>query len=237
MQNRFAAGLGVALAAVGILAGCQGAQNKPNAENAPPPTAPAATPSPAATPVPAALSGSAELAENVYDAVWQKDWKTADAKFQQLERSAAQAEQAGSGSATEIKDKVGQLKDALHAKKRTESLRTSNQLTDLFTSAMRPYQNNMPVDVMKLDYLGRRLQVDAATHDLRAARLTVREIDKSWEGVRPAVEGSNGKAEAANFAALVKKMEVAPNTKRMAALAKDALAQVDKLEGVFTKKP
>ncbi|MEO8724678.1 MAG: hypothetical protein ABI383_01020 [Acidobacteriaceae bacterium] len=217
-----------------LFMGCNSSQTESVDSNSAPNSAPtqaastSATAETASTPPPAALANSSELAENVYDAVWQKDWKTADAKFQQLQSNGSQMQQS-----SDAQMETGQLEKALKARDRMGALRASNELTNLFTSAMRPYQNKVPVDVMKLDYLGRRLQVDAGAKDMTSAKMTVQDLRHTWDNVRPEIIRNNGAAEASNFEALVTKMEKANSAQALSADAASELAQVDKLEGVF----
>lgn len=182
--------------------------------------------------VPAALTDAGEFSENIYDAAKIGDWKTAGAKLNEL-KAAAREMTAAQISTAKFDATLGKLEKAVAAKDKTASLIESNQLTLEAANLTAEYNPAVPVEVVKLDFYGRELEIRAAAKDEAKLRETAKLIRQNWDAVKGKIEAKGGKKEAAVFEGLVVKIEAAKTSAAYAKLATPILDEVDNLEKVF----
>ena len=108
----------------------------------------------------------------------------------------------------------------------------ANQATLIAANMTAPYAPRVPVEVTRLDFYGRQLEIWAETG--AAARLdsATRGVRHEWDAVHPAVS-ARGPAVARRFDALVTRLERAGSPAEYRRLAQLELAQVDDLERVL----
>jgi uncharacterized membrane-anchored protein YhcB (DUF1043 family) len=94
------------------------------------------------------------------------------------------------------------------------------------------YKLSVPVDVVKLDYYGRELEVWAQAKDANKLQATARELRRSWDSLRASIE-THSATEAKTFDALVKRVESAKTSADYARVATPVLNEVDNLEKLF----
>src|SRR3979409_1642457 len=94
------------------------------------------------------------------------------------------------------------------------------------------YKLGVPVEVTKLDYYGRELEVWAQAQDANKLQATAREMRRTWNSLRPSVEAHKA-AEARKFDALVAQVESAKTSADYARVATPVLNEVDNLEKLF----
>lgn len=191
-----------------------------------------------ATP-PKALEDAGEYSENVYDMVKVNDWENASAKLALLKGSISRLapEKQSADAHAALESSLAILNNAVSVKDRKIAMREANQITLHVAELHAPYKMDVPVEITKLDYYGRELEVWAAENNTRKLQNTVVSMRKTWDAVRPAVETRNGKAEAAEFSVLLGKLESSKSPKAYQQLAGPVLDQVDKLEKVFQPSP
>lgn len=248
MRSRFARTAGAAVLAVGLLAGgiwgvnattAQGAGGSPGANGSAPMVAPADTEQPASSEkvtkgsVPKPLANAGEYGENVYDAARMGDWQTADQKVSALKDSASALSAGSAQQRTALDSQITSLEKAVAQRDTRAAQLESNQVTLTVAEMSVGYQNPVPVDVTKLDYLGRELQIWSASGNQQQLDRTAAEIQSTWQSVRPQVVANGGAAEAHKFDGIVAQLDQAQSPQQHAALAQPVLAQVDYLEKVF----
>lgn len=182
--------------------------------------------------VPTALTDAGEFGENIYDAAKANDWKTANAKLTELKTAGQKMADEKIGSA-EFEATLGKLEKAVAAKDKTSTLIEVNQLTLEAANLTAKYNPAVPVEVVKLDFYGRELEIWAAAKDEAKLRETARMIRPNWDAVKAKIEANGGKKEAANFEALIVKTDAAKTSIDYAKLATPILDEVDNLEKVF----
>jgi hypothetical protein len=94
------------------------------------------------------------------------------------------------------------------------------------------YRPPVPVEVTRLDYSGRELEIWAEANDVPKLQETARAMRREWDAVRSAVE-ARSVVKAERFAALVARVEKARTPAEFARLATPVLDEVDNLEKVF----
>jgi hypothetical protein len=201
-----------------------------------------ATPSPAATAtgtagssVPTPLADAGEFGENVYDYAKANDWKNADARLAALRTSVKELRTLipkQSAELDRLEEDVLALDHAVAARDQRAAMRAANQVTRDVADMTARYALPVPVEVTRLDYYGRELEIWAEAKDAEKMRETARAMRRGWDAVRSAVE-TRSAAEAEKFGALVAQVEKARTPAEFARLAKLVLDEVDNLEKVF----
>lgn len=182
--------------------------------------------------VPAALAEAGEFSENIYDMAKINDWKNAEAKLKDLKASVNKlnAEKIGSDK---LNTNLATLEKTVAAKDKKATLLESNKFTFDAAELTAKYDTKIPIEVTKLDYYGREIEIWAGEKNEAKLKQTTQEIRKTWDAVKSKIEANNGKKEAAVFEKLVKETESAKSISDYAKLATPILDEVDNLENVF----
>lgn len=184
--------------------------------------------------VPKPLENAGHHGEGVYDAVKLGDWKKAGTELASLKDATAQLRSTrGVGDTARINSDVAALEHAVAAKNEQAALLASNRVTLDAANLSASYKTPVPVEVTKLDYYGRQLEIQAAANDTAGLKQTTLEIQKTWDKVRPQVIASGGSVEAKQFDATVAKLQQAKSPDQYGKLAGPVLSQVDLLEKAF----
>lgn len=185
---------------------------------------------------PKALEDAGEYGENVYDMVKADDWSSAAAKLKLLGETATKLKSVvrdWGGELDRLASGVTALDRAVTSRDRRAAMREANLITLIVANLNAPYKLAVPVEVTKLDYYGRELEIWSAEKDTRRLQETAAEIRRTWDAVRPAIESHKGAAESKRFDDLVAKVELAKTPEEYARLATPVLDEVDNLEKVF----
>jgi hypothetical protein len=184
--------------------------------------------------VPKSLSDAGEYAENIYDYAKANDWKNAEAKLGLLKAAVEKirADVNNQKAAGEIYPNVAALDRAVTAKDRQAAMLAANQITRDVAETTTDYKLVVPVEVVLLDYYGRELEIWAEAKDANKLQSTAREMRRTWDALRPSIEGKNA-ALAKKFEALIAQVDGAKTPADYARLAKPVLDEVDNLEKVF----
>jgi hypothetical protein len=197
-----------------------------------------ATASPTATTkeiVPTSLSNAGEYAENIYDYAKANDWKNANVKLASLTDAVkkVRAEVKNQSAAVDRLDAdVAALEHAVAAKDRQATMRQANQVTLEAANMTTAYKLSVPVEVTRLDYYGRELEVWAQANDANKLQATAREMRREWDTLRPSIEAHSA-TEARKFDALVAQVESAKTPAEYGRVATSVLNEVDNLEKLF----
>jgi hypothetical protein len=190
--------------------------------------------------VPESVANTGELAENIYDAAHDGKWDVVTGKLAELKSTAAKLKSdVGSPSAdqqgnlTKIESQIAAVEKAVGGKQKHEVMMTSNQVTLTAAEISTPFHPKVPADVIRLDYLGRELEIWAAADNGDKLKATAEQLAATWKAVKPDIVAHGGKAESKVFGKLVKSVSAAKSTAEYGALAKPILDEVDKLEAVY----
>jgi hypothetical protein len=185
--------------------------------------------------VPASLSNAGEYGENIYDYAKANDWKNAGAKLTALKEAMkdVRAEVKNqSASLDRLDAKLAILERDVTAKDRQATMREANQVTLEVADMTSAYKLKVPVEVTRLDYYGRELEVWAQAQDSNKLQATGRQMRQTWDSLRPSIE-SHSATEAKKFDGLVARVESARTPADYARVATPVLNEVDNLEKVF----
>jgi hypothetical protein len=127
---------------------------------------------------------------------------------------------------------VAALDRAVTAKDRQAAMREANQVTLDVANMTTAYTLNVPVEVTKLDYYGRELEVWAQAQDSNKLQATAREMRRTWDSLRPTIAAKSA-TEAKTFEALVAQVEAAKTPADYTRVATQVLNEVDNLEKLF----
>jgi hypothetical protein len=207
------------------------AVNEKPAANAPEKTAVGETAKINSAP-PQALADAGEFAENVYDFAKLKDWTKANEKLTSLEKSVGELK-AKDLAVPQLVEATNSLATAVKSKNEIDAMREANQATFLVAEATTKYNLTVPVEIVKLDYYGREIEVLAMTKDQAKLKLTAQAIRQTWNAVKPKIEAKGASKEAAKFESIVAQTEKAASIADYAKVATPILDEVDNLEKVF----
>jgi hypothetical protein len=185
--------------------------------------------------VPASLANAGEFGENVYDYAKANDWKNANVKLAALREALNRVGRDVKNQSTAVdrlNNNVGNLDHALIARDRQAAMREANQVTVDVAEITTAYKLSVPVEVTRLDYYGRELEIWAQARDANKLQATARELRQTWNSLRPAI-ASHSAAEAKKFDALVARVESAKNLADYTWVASPVLNEVDNLEKLF----
>ena len=173
--------------------------------------------------------------ENVYDYAKATDWKNADAMLAALKATVEQLRTpmtTQSAEQSRLEEDVLTLDRAVTARDRRAAMRGANQVTRDVADMTATYRPPVPVEVTRLDYYGRELEIWAEANDVPKLHETARAMRREWDVVRSAVEARSA-VKAERFGALVARVEKARTPAGFARLAKPVLDEVDNLEKLF----
>jgi hypothetical protein len=185
--------------------------------------------------VPTSLSNAGEYGENVYDYAKANDWKNANVKLAALRDAVrnVHAEVQNTGAAGDrLNTNVAALDRAMTAKDRLATMREANQVTLDVANMTTASKLTVPVEVTRLDYYGRELEVWAQARDANKLQATAREMRQTWNSLRPSI-GAHSAAQAKKFDTLVAQVESAKKPADYARVARPVLNEVDNLEKLF----
>ena len=188
--------------------------------------------------VPASLTDVGEYGENIYDAAKAGSWSTASQKLKSLKKAAAElpADLPGPGSSqkkAQLFADISALEKSIPARDKQASIEKANHVTLVADGLSAPFGPKVPVDITRLDYLGRELEVWAGPGDLKRLQQVASEIQSTWSKVRPAIEAKGASRVSKSFSALVDRVAAAKTAQEYEASAGPLLDEVDNLEKVF----
>lgn len=189
--------------------------------------------------VPTSVSQVGEYGENIYEAAQANNWTQATAKLTSLKDAAKKIDTESKISENPNEDQldaaIAALNKAVPAKNKLATMRAANQTTLLAANLSAPFNPPVPVQVTLLDYYGRQLEIGAAANNMNQLKETAKDMSRTWNALRPAVESHGGSAQAQQFDHLVARVEAAKSSNEYGSLATPVLNQVDNLEKVFTQ--
>lgn len=186
------------------------------------------------TTVPAALVDAGEAAEGLYDSAKAKNWKRVKDHQVELEKAVVQLKSLNIDT-SQLDPLLGTIKISVATENRDDLMLTANKATLVAAEMTEKYHPKIPVDVTKLDYLGREIEIWAAKNDKEKLVFTAKAIRRTWNAVKPQVEANKGTKESATFESLVAGLDKAQTVADYLKLAKPILDEVDHLEAVFEK--
>jgi len=187
--------------------------------------------------VPTSLQEVGEHGELVYDAAKARDWRKTAVDFARLKSAARQLrlDLPSAPDLSRLRVVVAALETAAARKDRLATMRQANQVTLIAARMTDPFHPVVPSDVVRLDYLGRELEIWAEARDAAKLQSTAAELTRTWKALRPTIESRGPAALAKEFGDLVAQVSSAKLVDDYARLAPRLLEAVDQLEGVFRK--
>jgi hypothetical protein len=238
----------VSLVAILILLGAIACSSTTKQEtpikNAAPMMTPASTPRPKASTsehpgkAPNSLVNAGEYGENIYDNAKTNNWSKAAAKLTSLKDAAKQLHAElpdASVNEDQLDGTIAAIEQAITKRDRREAMREANQATRIVADMTAPFSPQVPIDVTRLDYQGRELEIWAEAKDTAKLKATADELQRTWAGLRPQVEAHGGGTVAKKFDNLVERAKGAKTPDEYSQLATPVLDEVDNIEKVFEK--
>ena len=192
------------------------------------------------TKIPPSIIDAGEFAENIYDAAKDGDWKLATQKIEALKKAVAQiSTEIPYMTANQAKNKtilvedIAALEKAVADKDKQTALELANEGTLAALNLSSAFNPKVPAAVIRLDYLGRELQVWAGPNDLAKLQKTASSIQSTWKKVLPLLEEKGATEVAKKFAEAINLVAAAKTAKEYEAASVPLLDEVDNLEKVF----
>ena len=185
--------------------------------------------------VPVSLRDVGEHGELVYDAAKVRDWSKTTADLAKLKAAAQRLRMDLRESPDELAEVLAELEAAVTTKDKQATMRQANRVTLTAANMTVPFHPAVPPEVIRLDYLGRELEIWAEAKDASKLHTTAADLTRTWESVRPAVESRGATALSKEFTDLVTRVRSARSPNEFRRLASRVLEAVDRLESVFRK--
>ena len=112
----------------------------------------------------------------------------------------------------------------------------ANSVSQLMPGFYARYQDPVPAAVLRLDYLDRQVQLDSQAGHRAKLRQTVRQLDATWQQVRPQLVKAGGASVARAYDGHVAALERGGTATAVQKQAVHGLDLVDRMEGVFLGK-
>jgi len=112
----------------------------------------------------------------------------------------------------------------------------ANSVSQLMPGFYARYQDPVPATVLKLDYLDRQVQLDSQAGNRGKLAETVRQLDATWQKVRPQLAAAGGIKVARAYDQHVTALKRGGTPTAVQKQAVHGLDIVDKMEGVFLGK-
>ena len=113
---------------------------------------------------------------------------------------------------------------------------SANSVSQLMAGFYARYQDPVPAAVLKLDYLERQVQLDSQAGQNTKLRTTVRQLDITWQKLRPQLVKAGGTAVAKTYDRHVTALKGKASPTATQQQAVRGLDLVDKMETVFLGK-
>jgi hypothetical protein len=191
--------------------------------------------------VPHAVDYVAEKAEDIIDYLQTGDWAKADTIVDSIASnrfaidSLIQLNKMPQSSADIFDYLMFRLKAMIQSKADSiQAALAANQVTDLMIDLRINYQEAVPVQVNRLDYLGREivfLAESANAADLINWR--IKQLDHNWQEIRPDIINQGGADAAANMDDALKGLTSKLPSKNLVEIGNVILDLVDELEALY----
>lgn len=182
--------------------------------------------------MPKVVVDAGEFAENIYDFAKAKDWAKAESKLTSLEKAVGELK-AAKLDTPQLDETIGSLDKAIKEKNEIDARREANRATFLVADIAAQYNPKVPVEVTKLDFYGREIEIAATAKDETKLKQTAQAIRETWNAVKTKIEAKGASKVAAKFESLVAQTEKAATVADYAKVATPILDEVDNLEKVF----
>lgn len=186
----------------------------------------------AARPVPTALAAAGEHGENLYDAAKARAWRTAGRRLKALEADVARL--STQPDAGRLQGEVDSLRQSVARRQQQATMVEANQVTRTVADMTAAYAPRVPVEVTRLDFYGRELEIGSEAGVTARLESAARGIRHEWDAVRPAVSARDSLV-ARKFDGMVTRIERARSPAEYRRLAQEELAEVDDLEHAFER--
>jgi len=136
----------------------------------------------------------------------------------------------------QLNDTIQALDTAIAEKNWERATREANQITWIGADLAAPFKPLVPIEVTRLDYYGRELEISSVQKDEPRLKAIAAGMVTAWNALRPPLEAAGGVSEAERFGKLIAQVEAAQSPADFGKLATPVLDEVDNLEKVFTGK-
>jgi hypothetical protein len=188
--------------------------------------------------VPASITKIGELGKDIYDLANQNEWTKLFNRLDLLNKATDELDTnvtADEKVKRQLFKSITDLEESAEARGALGAMQAANQIMLIAADLAEPFHPPMPVDVARLHYYGRELQI--WSQDKQEAKLeeTAEAFRESWTNVRSVVSDHGGTAEAERLDALVRKLGEAKSSDEYSTIVTPILDEVDNVEKLFAE--
>jgi hypothetical protein len=192
--------------------------------------------------VPPSLVTIEGATEDIIDMVPSGGWDQVTADVNEISdawssyQSQAEVDRAGQALVDEFSEGLGSLKVAQDERRSWDTMQMANNLSATTVELYGLYEVTVPIDVGRLDVLGRQVVLDVTKPNWPAANATVRDLKNTWQEIKPSILDHDGKDVAKQFNATVDSLDnalAARDGESTTVQATIALEIVDAMEGLY----
>ena len=183
----------------------------------------------------AVIAEVGELGENIYDQAKDKEWAKVGEKLTSLKMEAESLKSQSKEAKKQLGKSIAALEKAVGAKDQQVTMQEANQITLIAANLTEPFHPEVPVDIARLDYYGRELEIWSVVKNEAKLMETADVLKKTSDKVRPFVMEHGGAEEAKAFDGLMLQLNAAKSPQQYKNVAAPILDEVDNLEKVFAK--
>lgn len=192
-------------------------------------------------PVPKTLAGIEASSEAIVDAVATKDWKTVAREVASIRsawssfRKQAVTDGVPGEMVTAFDDALGRLRRAAKTKQGPQTAQAANDLSAATVEMLGRYSLGHPVEIGRLDVIGRQIVLDAQGSKLAELAAQVAKTQAEWDAIRADVATRSPAIAAQTDATLqaLTEPKIAGDPKAVKTQGVILLEVVDAMEGLY----
>ena len=132
-----------------------------------------------------------------------------------------------------LEQDAGDIERALSTQNREQAMLSANDITLVATNIAAQYQVSMPMDVPRLDYYARQLQIYAEANDIGKLKATADQMKSTWQQVFVNLQSHVGPDDAKKMQTIIDRLQAAKQPSEYQAAANDAVSVVSDIERLY----
>lgn len=184
---------------------------------------------------PSSLTDAGRFAKNIYQYASANDWRNAAFEVTALGDAIKEVRAEVEGQSDLKDDLYGHAlatDRAVTEHTRSVAMREANEVTLAVIEMTTAYELRVPIELSKLDYYGRELQIWAEAQDITRLQTTTFQLIREGNRLRRAID-ARSPVEGGRLGTLLAQIEGAETFADYASLSKSVRDEVDRLERLF----
>ncbi len=132
-----------------------------------------------------------------------------------------------------LEQDAGDIERALSTQNREQAMLSANDITLVATNIAGEYQVSMPMDVPRLDYYARQLQIYAEANDTGKLKATADQMKSTWQQVFVNLQSHVGPDDTKKMQIIIDRLQAAKQPSEYQAAASDVVGVVSDIERLY----